>query len=70
MALPDISGLTGSELSQLVQLANAELNRLNRLADSTNMVADILVTVHADGGDYVEVSDAALEMAEQRIAAQ
>jgi hypothetical protein len=70
MALPDISGLTGSELSQLVQLANAELNRLNRLADSPNMVADILVTVHADGGDYVEVSDAALEMAEQRIAAQ
>lgn len=68
MPLPDISGLTIDELRQLSQIASTESNRRSRLVEAPAMVADILVTVHNDGGDYAETSASGLQMAEQRIA--
>lgn len=68
MALPDITDLTTAELRQLGDVAYTEFNRRSRLVESPAMVADVLVRVHEDGGDYAQVAASGLQLAEQRIA--
>ena len=70
MALPDISELSSAELRQLADMAYTEFNRRSLLAEGPAMVAEVLVRVHDNGGDYAQVSAAGLQMAQDQITAE